>query len=162
MEINQQTQTISSIYTQLAQKRAELDNVDKKDEDKSSYERYDKVDISNNKYDENDYQRVLDKYKSLDQNTKTHEQNHASGANTTSAIQYSYQTGPDGKLYANGGSVRFDTSIPQDKGSAAVKMEQLKDASTSVDGLSSADAQISRTANLNRLLLQSQGENNDN
>ncbi len=162
MEINQQTQTISSIYTQLAQKRAELDNIDKKDEDKSSYERYDKVDISNNKYDENDYQRVLDKYKSLDQDTKTHEQNHASSVNTTSAIQYSYQTGADGKLYANGGSVRFDTSIPQDKGSAAVKMEQLKDASTSVDGLSSADAQIARTANLNRLLLQSQGESNDN
>ena len=78
------------------------------------------------------------------------------------AIRSYYETGPDGKLYANGGSVRFDTSIPQDKGSAAVKMEQLKDASTSVDGLSSADAQISRTANLNRLLLQSQGENNDN
>jgi len=162
MEINQVSQSISSVYEELAKKRGQLDTLDKKDEEKSSYERYDNVDISNNKYDEDDYQRVLDKFKQLDQNTKIHEQSHASNAPTASAIQYSYQVGPDGKLYANGGSVRFDTSMPKDEGGAAVKLEELKDASNSVDELSSADAQIARTANLNKLLLQSQGVSDDN
>jgi hypothetical protein len=36
------------------------------------------------------------------------------------------------------------------------------DVSTSVNELSSADAQISRSANLNRMLLQSIGENYEN
>ncbi|WP_072680575.1 putative metalloprotease CJM1_0395 family protein [Arcobacter sp. LA11] len=166
MEINNFSQSSSLIYQELAQKRAELSNIDKKELEKSTQESYDKVNISDNKYDEKDYNRVLDKFKDLDAETKTHEQTHASGAPTTAPISYNYQVGPDGKLYATGGSVRFDTSIPDDEASANVKLEQLKDASSSVDNLSSADAQIARTANLNKLLLQSQdynqGESNEN
>ncbi len=159
MEINNFSQSSSIIYQELAQKRAELSNVDKKELEKSTQESYDKVNISDNKYDEKDYNRVLDKFKDLDAQTKIHEQTHASGAPTTAPISYSYQIGPDGNLYATGGSVRFETSIPEDKQSANVKLEQLKDASSSVDELSSADAQIARTANLNKLLLQSQDYN---
>lgn len=160
MEINNFSQSSSLIYQQLAQKRAELASADKEELEKSTQDSYDKVNISDNaysnKYDENDYNRVLDKFKDLDAQTKIHEQTHAAGAATTTPISYNYQVGPDGKLYATGGSVRFDTSIPEDEGSANVKLEQLKDASSSVDSLSSADAQIARTANLNKLLLQSQ------
>lgn len=156
MEINNFSQSASLIYQQIAQKRSELSNIDKQEIEKSTQESYDKVNISDNKYDEDDYNRVLSKFKNLDAETKVHEQTHASGAATTAPISYNYQVGPDVKLYASGGSVRFDTSIPEDEGSANVKLEQLKDAASSVDDLSNADAQIARTANLNKLLLQSQ------
>lgn len=162
MEINNFSQSASSIYMQLAQKRAELASADKKEIEKSTQETYDKLNSSNTKYDEKDYERVLSKYKKLDSQTRAHEQAHASSAATTTPIQYNYQTGPDGKLYATGGHVRFDTSIPKDEGSAALKLEQLESASTAPNELSSADAQIARTANLNKLFLQSkEGANNE-
>lgn len=49
-----------------------------------------------------------------------------------------------------------------EKDYATVKLSQLQDVSTAQDELSSADAQIARTANLNRLFLESQGANNEN
>lgn len=162
MELNSYGQSPSTIYQQLAQKRTELANIDKKEIEKSEADNYDKTNPSNEKFDEQDYQRVLNKFKNLDNEVKTHEETHASSANTTAPIQYNYQMGPDGKLYANGGSVRFDTSIPEDEASANVKLEELKDASRAVDELSNADAQIARTANLNKLLLQRQGESYEN
>lgn len=54
-----------------------------------------------------------------------------------------------------GGSVRFDTSIPSNPESAKVKLEELKDASSSVSSLSGADASIAQTANLNKMLRES-------
>jgi len=162
MELSSYSQSASSIYQELAQKRNELANIEKRDIEKAPADNYDKTNATNEKYDEQDYQRVLDKFKNLDSEIKTHEQSHAASATTTAPIQYNYQVGPDGKLYANGGSVRFDTSIPKDEGSANAKLEELKDASTTVDALSSADAQIARTANLNKMLLQSQGESYEN
>lgn len=162
MEIGNLSQSASSIYMQIAQKRAELANVDKKELEKSTQENYAQSNEINSKYDEKDYERVLGKFKNLDSEVKMHEQAHASSAATTTPIQYNYQVGPDGKLYATGGSVRFDTSIPEDEASANVKLEQLKDASNAPNELSSADAQIARTANLNRLLLQSQDIGVDN
>lgn len=164
MEINNTYQSTSSLYQQIALKKGELANIDKKELEKSAFEKNDTVNISEKNYDEQDYLRVLSKFKNLDSETKIHEQTHAAGAPTTTPIQYNYQVGPDGNLYATGGSVRFDTSIPKDSASAQVKLEQLKDASSSVDGLSGADAQIAKTANLNKLLLQSveQGVNYDN
>lgn len=155
MEINNFSQSASLIYQQIAQKRVELSNIDKKDLEKSTQESYDKVNISDNKYDQKDYERVLNKFKTLDAQTKIHEQSHASGAPTTAPIQYNYQVGPDGKLYASGGSVRFDTSIPKNEASANVKLEQLKDAASAPNELSGADASIARNANLNKMLLQS-------
>lgn len=157
MEINNNLSSTSSIYMELAQKRAQLVNIDKKELSKSTQDSYDISNGVNGNFDEQDYQRVLGKFKNLDSETKIHEQTHASKAQTSAPIQYNYQVGPDGNLYATGGSVRFDTSIPKDSGSAKVKLEQLTDASSSPDGLSSADAQIARTANLNKLLLQSMG-----
>lgn len=162
MEINSYGQSPSTIYQQLAQKRTELANIDKKEIEKSEADNYDKTNPSNEKFDEQDYKRVLNKFKNLDSEVKVHEETHASSANTTAPIQYNYQMGPDGKLYANGGSVRFDTSIPEDEASANIKLEELKDASSAVDELSNADAQIARTANLNKLLLQTQGGSYEN
>ena len=54
-----------------------------------------------------------------------------------------------------GGSVRFDTSIPSNPENAKVKLEELRDASSSVSPLSGADASIAQTTNLNKMLLES-------
>ncbi|MDN5089266.1 putative metalloprotease CJM1_0395 family protein [Aliarcobacter butzleri] len=163
MEISNNVSNTSSIYQELALKKSELSNLDKKELQKSSFEKNDEVVLGEN-YDENDYQRVLNKFKNKDNEVKTHEQTHASGTTTTSAINYNYQVGPDGKLYAIGGSVRFDTSIPKDPQSAKVKMDQLQSASSSVSSLSGADASIAQTASLNKMLLESikEGFNYDN
>lgn len=155
MEIYDSYQNASSLYQQIAIKKSELSNIDKKEFEKSTFEKSDTVVLGEKNYDENDYQRVLNKFKNKDNEIRTHEQTHASGAQTTTAISYNYQVGPDGKLYATGGSVRFDTSIPQDPQSAKVKLEQLKDASSSVGSLSGADASIAQVANLNKMLLES-------
>ncbi|RXJ84740.1 putative metalloprotease CJM1_0395 family protein [Arcobacter cloacae] len=155
MEIYDSYQNASSLYQQIAIKKSELSNIDKKEFEKSTFEKSDTVVLGEKNYDENDYRRVLDKFKNKDDEIRTHEQTHASGVQTTTAINYNYQVGPDGKLYATGGSVRFDTSIPQDPQSAKVKLEQLKDASSSVGYLSGADASIAQVANLNKMLLES-------
>ena len=166
MEINSYSQSASSIYQELAQKRSQIANIEKKDVEKSTADDYDKSNASNEKFDKQDYDKVLDKYKNLDSKVKTHEQAHAANGTTTAPIQYNYHMGPDGKLYANGGSVRLDTSMPKDESAANAKLEELKSASSAPSELSSADAQIARTANLNRMLLQSQeetqGVNNEN
>lgn len=154
MEINNNFNTISSLNQQIAVKKAELASIDKKEDEKSLFEKNDSVNIVGKNYDEEDYKRVLDKYKELDAEVRIHEQAHASGATTTTPINYSYQVGPDGKVYANGGSVRFDTSIPEDEAAASVKLDQLQDAASAPGELSFADSQIARTANLNKLLLQ--------
>ena len=153
MEINNNINTISSINQQIAVKKAELSSIDKKEDEKSLFEKNDSVNIVGRNYEE-DYKRVLEKYKNLDKEVRTHEQAHSAGAATTAPINYSYQVGPDGNIYASGGSVRFETSIPKDQASAEVKLDKLAKAASGPAELSAADSQISRTANLNKLLLQ--------
>jgi hypothetical protein len=150
----------NEIYNKLGQNYSKLASLDKQD----AVEKFNKDDASrissNENYDEKDYERVLDKFEATDARTHTHEQTHASSVHA-STPDYTYQQGPDGKLYALGGSVRMDTSVPKDEAAAAAKMENLSQASTAPHDLSAADAQISRTASLNKMLLLSiQGEEN--
>ncbi|OCL86880.1 SprA-related family protein [Aliarcobacter thereius] len=162
MEIQTDILNTSSIYAELALKKSQLANIDKQDLFKSTFEKNDSANPIS-KYDEKDYERVLDKFKSKDAEVKAHEQTHASLGTTTTPISYNYQVGPDGKLYAVGGSVRFDTSIPKDKEEASLKIDKLQKASSSVDDLSRADMAISSAANLNKILLNSmQGFENEN
>jgi hypothetical protein len=155
MEITNSFNTVSSLNQQIALKKTELSNIEKNEDEKSLFEKNDSVNIVGKNYDEKDYQRVLDKYKDLDAQVRTHEQTHAAGAATTAPINYSYQVGPDGKVYASGGSVRFETSIPKDEAAASVKLDKLASAAAGPAELSLADAQIARTANLNKMLIQS-------
>lgn len=160
MEINNNLSSLN-IYSKLSVKYSELQKAEEK-ELKSIYEKSDSIiELGINNYDENDYKRVLEKFKNIDSKTKAHEQNHAAKGDALS-INYLYQMGPDGKMYATGGSVRFDTSIPKDKEGALYKLEKLKNASNG-DDMSGADLQIAREANLNKMLLSlSKGENNEN
>lgn len=155
-------QNSSMLYSKLTQKLGELDNYTK-NEIQSNFHKEDIVDISGeSKYDENDYQRVLDKFKNSDSRIRSHEQAHAASGATTTPIAYKYQMGPDGKMYAVGGEVRLDTSLPSDPKEAAYKLSQIQRASSAPSDMSGADAQISIQANLNKMLLQSQGENDAN
>ncbi|OCL86544.1 putative metalloprotease CJM1_0395 family protein [Arcobacter porcinus] len=153
MEIQTDYLNTSSIYAELSLKKSQLANIDKQELLKSTFEKNDSANPIS-KYDEKDYERVLDKFKSKDAEVKAHEQTHASLGTTTTPISYNYQVGPDGKLYATGGSVRFDTSIPKDK-EASLKLDKLQKASSSVDDLSRADIAISSAANLNKMLINS-------
>lgn len=158
MEVFDRYQSASSINQQIAVKKAELAAIDKKEEQKSLFEKNDSVNITNSTVDENDYQRVLEKFKQLDAQTRAHEQQHAATGDTAGPINYTYQTGPDGKLYATGGHVRMDTSIPNDPEAALAKLDKLSDAASAPEGLSGADAAISRAANLNKMLILSRQE----
>lgn len=160
MFVGSNLQSANEIYSKLNQNYAKLDSLEKDDVvEKFNKDDYNRV-SSNENYDEKDYERVLSRYKQSDAQIRQHEQSHASSS-IASTPDYDYQVGPDGKLYATGGEVRIDTSIPNDEKAAAFKLDQMQDSSSAPNELSSADAQISRTANLNKLLLQSlQGEEN--
>ncbi|RBQ29920.1 putative metalloprotease CJM1_0395 family protein [Aliarcobacter vitoriensis] len=154
MEINDYLST-SLIYSQLALKNSELANLDRKEFQKSIKNNDDAINSLDKNYDEKDYQRVLSRFENRDNEVKNHEQLHASLGTTTTPINYDYQVGPDGKLYAIGGSVRFDTSIPKDEEAAIQKLNEISKAASAPEGLSQADSSIAQRANLNKLLLQS-------
>ncbi len=155
-------QTSSELYAKLATKYAELEAIDRKDTI-NNVQKMDHFDVSNTQnLDENDYQRVLQKFKSRDSEVKSHEQAHAASGITKGAIQYNYQMGPDGKMYAVGGSVRLDTSIPDDPKAAQVKLDKIKDAASASSDMSGADSQITISANLMKMKLAMQGEENAN
>jgi hypothetical protein len=142
----------SMIYAKLVQKQGELAKIDK-----STILQSDSSPTLPQK-DEVDYQRVLNKFKNTDSQIRNHEQLHSSMTNTTTPISYKYQVGPDGKMYAVGGEVRLDTSMPQNPKEALHKLDQIQKAS-SVVGMSIADSSIISSANLMKQFLQIQIEN---
>lgn len=163
MELKNDYLSASTVYSLLALKKSELANIDKKEMQKSTFEKKDEVVLGQKNYDEADYSRVLEKFKSIDNKIRTHEQTHASSGTTTSGIKYNYQAGPDGKLYATGGYVNLNVSIPKDESEAIAKLNEIQKASSSPSGLSGADSSIVQAANLNKMLILSQkGDENEN
>ena len=71
-------------------------------------------------------QQAVEKLKALDREVRTHEMAHvlAGGAYVTSGPSYTYQTGPDGKGYAVGGSVGIDTSPVEGNPEATIQKMQ--------------------------------------
>jgi len=147
--------SITQLTSQLMQKLGELDKIDTQNIQAQSF-REDYFDISNsNNYDKQDFARVLDKFKTTDHNIRSHEQTHATIGHTTAPISYTYQEGPDGKLYAVGGSVRLDTSIPKDPKEAEIKLDQIEKSVNAVSNQSGADSNIALQASLNKMLILS-------
>jgi len=154
--------SINQLHAKLSTKYAELNKLEKKDELSSIRAKdYIETNAFDKNYDEVDFARVLAKFKNHDSEIKTHEQAHASIGHTTSPISYNYQEGPDGKMYVVGGSVRMDTSIPDDPKSAAFKLDMLSKAASGPTHLSGADGAIATQSNLNRILLELQGNKNE-
>ncbi len=156
--------SIAQLQAKLAEKFAELERIDQeKALEKTSRKDYieqttDPLNPGN--YDQQDFERVLEKFKKADAQIRSHEQVHATIGQTTAPISYNYQKGPDGKMYAVGGNVRFDTSIPDDPKAAAFKLDQLSRAATGVSDPSEADTMIANQSNLNKILLQFESERN--
>lgn len=157
--------TINELYSKLSQKYAELNKLEKADAvSKVSNGDYFESQNSNvpKNYDEKDFERVLNKFKQKDAEIRSHEQVHATIGQTTSPISYNYQKGPDGKMYAVGGHVRLDVSIPKDPEEAQFKLDQIKKAATAPADPSGADLTIAGQANLNKMLINMKGEENAN
>ncbi len=153
--------SLNQLYSKLSAKQAQLEKLEEESK-VESVKKKDYIEASNgaNNYDEQDFARVLEKFKNKDAEIRTHEQVHASIGHTTAPISYSYQQGPDGKMYAIGGSVRMDTSIPDDPKAAAFKLDILKKAASGPTDTSGADNTIASQSNLNKILLQLKGEEN--
>ncbi len=154
--------SLSQLYAKISQKQAQLQQIDNKEsldkiEQSSNADFYD-TSTSPKNYDEQDFERVLQKFKNKDAEVKSHEQVHATIGATTSPISYVYQQGPDGKMYAVGGSVRLDVSIPDDPQAAQFKLDQIAKAASGVSDPSIADMSIATQANMNKLLIQTKGE----
>lgn len=76
-----------------------------------------------------------------DREVRAHEQTHASiGGQYASAPSYTYERGPDGRMYAVEGEVKIDTSpIPNDPQATLEKAEVIQRAALSVAEPSTAD-----------------------
>ncbi len=155
--------SLNQLNIKLSEKYAQLEKIEET-EKLNSIKKTDYIEQSTSikNYDQEDFERVLSKFKKSDSDIRTHEQIHATIGHTTAPISYSYQKGPDGKMYAVGGSVRLDTSIPDDPKAAQFKLDQLKRASSGPSDLSSSDITISTQANLNKMIISMQGDKNEN
>lgn len=82
---------------------------------------------ANGKLSESD-QRVVAKLQQQDRAVRAHELAHiAAGAGVvTSGASYTYETGPDGKRYANGGEVSIDVSPGRTPQGTLRKAEQIR------------------------------------
>ncbi|MEH6493666.1 putative metalloprotease CJM1_0395 family protein [Halopseudomonas sp.] len=83
-----------------------------------------------------------------DREVRTHEQAHmAVGGQYAGAVQYDYDRGPDGRLYAVGGEVGIDTSpIPGDPQATIEKMEQVRRAALAPAEPSGQDRSVAAQA----------------
>lgn len=93
-------------------------------------------------------QDLVDRLAARDREVRAHEQAHARvGGQYAGSPSYTYQTGPDGKRYAIGGSVAIDVSpVPGDPEATIAKMEQVKAAALAPAEPSSADRRIATLA----------------
>ncbi len=156
--------TLGQLYNKISEKQAQLRKMENEDalgkiEQNSKQDFYDTSSPYGN-YDGQDFERVLQKFKNKDSQIRSHEQVHATIGATTSPISYVYQQGPDGKMYAVGGSVRFDVSIPDDPKAAQAKLDRISKAASAAGDPSAADMSIATQANMNKLLIQMKGEQN--
>lgn len=157
--------SVTQLYSKLFAKQAELAKLDEVAKVEASGKSRDYIEESGpigKNYDSQDFERVLAKFRKADADIKSHEQVHASIGPTTSPISYNYQQGPDGKMYAVGGHVKLDTSIPDDPKAAAFKLDQIKRAASGPMDSSGADNTISQQVNLNKMLIELKGGNDAN
>jgi len=94
-------------------------------------------------------QEQVDKLKARDAEVRTHELAHkaAAGQYATGGPTYSYQTGPDGKKYAVGGSVQIDTSpVKGDPDATIQKMAVVRRAALAPKEPSGQDRRVAAEA----------------
>lgn len=129
---NTLTQSASDIYTKLNQNYEKLDSIDRQEHAQEfNTNDYFRSGKSEN-YDERDYQKVLNKFEKSDENIKAYEEVNSAKAE----------------------AVKNNTVIPNDEKESQATSNESSDASNSSNSLNAAGADISRTANLNKMLLE--------
>lgn len=92
-------------------------------------------------------QEQVDKLRSRDAAVRAHEFAHAAaGGGLTGAIRFSYQTGPDGKRYAVGGSVSIDTSPGSTPEETITKAQRIRAAAMAPADPSGQDRAVAAQA----------------
>ncbi|CUU70150.1 putative metalloprotease CJM1_0395 family protein [Campylobacter hyointestinalis] len=87
------------------------------------------------------------KLQQRDSEVRTHEASHmAAGAGLTSGADFTYQKGPDSKMYAVGGEVGIDTSLGKTPEETIQKAQQIKRAALAPSSPSPADLKIAANA----------------
>lgn len=98
--------------------------------------------------EERQQQQVVQQLGARDREVRQHEMAHkAAGAGITGAVSYSYQRGPDGRMYAVGGEVSIDTSaISSDPQATLEKAEAIIRAAMAPAEPSSQDYRVAASA----------------
>jgi len=141
----------------------------KSDQKNSSNKAADKfsVDIENNSENNLENKNKLSESEKLevrklqqrDREVRAHEMAHqAAGGQYAGSASYTYQTGPDNRRYAVGGSVNIDTSPEKNPEETIKKADQVKRAATAPAKPSAKDLQIAAKAA--RMKLEAQAELN--
>lgn len=153
--------SIGQLYAKLSMKHAQVGKLEQKDAIQSvSKKDYIEQSAQTEKYDREDFARVLEKFKQTDKKIRTQEQIDASIGRTTTPISYNYQKESDSKIYKVGENGRFDASIQNTKKIAAFKLDQIQKAVSGVSDSTSSNNEIATQTNLNKILLQLKGEDN--
>ena len=92
---------------------------------------------------------LVERLEARDREVRAHEQSHlaAAGEFARGVPTYTYQMGPDGKMYAIGGEVSVDVGKEADAAKNMRKAYMIHGAAMGVDGPSSADASVAAMAN---------------
>lgn len=93
---------------------------------------------------------MVAKLQSIDTAVRTHEAAHiaAGGSLIKSGASFSYQKGPDNKLYAVGGEVGIDTSQGNNPQETISKMSRVRAAALAPSDPSSTDYQVAASATM--------------
>lgn len=94
-----------------------------------------------------DERAVVEKLKARDSAVRAHEMAHVAAAGgLAGAPSYSYQTGPDGKRYAIGGSVSIDTSAESSPEDTIAKAQRIRSAALAPADPSAQDRAVAARA----------------
>jgi hypothetical protein len=90
----------------------------------------------------------IDQLKAIDRKVKAHEQAHvaAGGELIRGGVNFSYQKGPDGKLYAIGGDVSIDTSPGRTPEDTVVRAQRIRAAALAPADPSAQDRRVAADA----------------
>jgi len=90
----------------------------------------------------------VEKLKLRDQEVRSHEQAHlaAAGYLAKGSAQFTYETGPDGRQYAVGGSVDIDTSRGKTPEETVAKAQIIKNAALAPQNPSAQDRKVAQEA----------------
>ena len=94
-------------------------------------------------------EKQVQKLRERDREVRAHEQAHiaAGGQHVSGGASFSYQTGPDGRQYAVGGSVQIDTSpVPGDPKATEEKARAVRRAALAPASPSSSDQNVAAKA----------------